>query len=122
MVFGTLMSHFRGVVRGGGWGIGPEGGKAFSSQYICRTIPSVRLSIRGEGLRTYVRTEGMVLHMCREEKALPPSGLMPQPPPLTTPLKWGIRVPMTTNALASVHPFFVPVSLSFILLFIHSFC
>ena len=33
------------------WGIGPEGGEAFSSRNICRTIPSVHPSIppAGEG-------------------------------------------------------------------------
>ena len=62
------------------WGIGPKGGEAFSSRYICRTILSVRKSIRpsSEGgvgvVWTDVCTEEIVLHMSQDEKASPLSG------------------------------------------------
>ena len=42
-------------MRGGRWGIGPEGGKAFSSLHICRTIPSVHPT---GGRRGYISTYG----------------------------------------------------------------
>ena len=41
---------------------------------------------------TYVQTYGMVLHMCRDEKASPPSGPMPHlaPTKFTHLPRWGI--------------------------------
>ena len=59
--------------------------------------------------RTHGRTEGRTHKSSICGGAIghwPLEGPMPHPPLLTTPLKWGIRVPMTTNPFAS----FVPLS------------